>query len=125
MTIEADLFLARRRGPDPLIKSISIEANGSRRFNYPRLANVLVICDEDGNGGGILIKDPGRVGVRFYESEEDEEGRIINPEKPVRLEKGQEVIIWSEKSRKQLNIYIEADEEDESPIEPPKISANS
>lgn len=47
MTIEADLFFVRRRGPDPLLETDSIEANDIRQFSYPRLARVLVICDQD------------------------------------------------------------------------------
>ena len=124
MTIEADLFFVRRRGPDPLLESASIKANDIKRFNYPRPAKVLVICDQDGEGGAIFIKNPKNIGVTFYKSDDDK-GKDIDPGKPIRLEKGQEVIIWSEQSRKELNIYIEDEDEDTSSIEPPSIFVDS
>ncbi|MBI2031919.1 MAG: hypothetical protein HYT08_04875 [Candidatus Levybacteria bacterium] len=124
MTIEADLFFVRRRGPDPLLESDSVGPNDSKKFIYSGLPKVLIICDQDGNGGGVFIKSQKNSKVRFYESEDDEEGRLIDPQKPIRIEKGQEIVVWSEKTRKELNIYIETDEEDELPIQPPTISAN-
>ena len=126
MTIEADLFFVRRRGPVPLLETDSIEANGIKKFSYSRLAKVLVICDQDGNGGGVFIKNPNKdIGVTFYESEEDEMGKDIDPRKPIRLRKGQEVVIWSEKTRKELNIYIDDDDGDGLSIAPPQITVNS
>ncbi len=125
MTIEADLFFVQRRGPDPLLESVSIRANDVKKFNYPRPAKVLVICDQDGRGGAIFIQNPKNIGVTFYESEDDDRGKDIDPRKPIRLEKGQEAVIWSEKTRKELNIYIDDDDGDGAPIEPPQISAIS
>lgn len=124
MTIEADLFFVRRRGPDPLLKSASIQANDIKKFYYPRPARILVVCDQNGEGGAIFIKNPKNIGVTLYKSDDDK-GKAIDSGRPIRLEKGQEVIIWSEQSRKELNIYIEDEDEDMSSIEPPYISVDS
>ena len=124
MTIEADLYYIQRSGLEPLLKSTSIEASRSKKLGRPCPARVLVICDQDGNGGAIIIQNPEEhIGVTFYENEEAE-GISIDPKKPIRLRRGQEAVIWSEKSRKELNIYIEAEDKDMSPIEPPYISAD-
>lgn len=125
MTIEADLFFVRRGGPDPLLETDSIGPDDIRVLRYSRLPKVLIICDHDGKGGAIFIKNPQNAGVRFYESNDDEEGRLIDPRKPIRIEEGQEIVIWSEKSRKEINIYIETDDEDNLEIIPPTISASS
>src|SRR3989344_5586042 len=107
MSIEAEVSLVRENGPNKVLKSESIGANDSKEFDDPRLpARVFVICDLDGKGGAILIQDPKNVKVTFYKDEEDV-GTPRNPKKPIRLNMGQEVVLWSRRKKRELSIYVD------------------
>jgi len=124
MSIEANLFFAQENGESLLIKSDIIDPNDIRTLDYFNFPKVLVICDQDGNGGSVIIGSLKNVGVRFYENDDDEKGKLIDPRKPIRLEKGQEIVIWSKDTRRELNIFVEAGDENDFEIMPPTVSTN-
>ncbi len=125
MSIEAEVFIAPQNGPNKVLKSETIAANDSKIFDDSSLpAKVFVACDLDGKGGAVIIQDPEGVEARLYEDMDDKNGRPLNPEKPIRLRIGQEVLLWSYSTEKQLSFYVD-DSGDEVPLEPLAIIASS
>ena len=125
MTIETEVSLPQPKGPNKILNSESVRANDTKELNDSNPVKALVICDLDGRGGAVFVQDPMNVEGRFYEDEDDENGKPINPKKPIRLEKDQEVLLWSKKSKgdeRELRIYVDDDDGDELPIEPPRVT---
>lgn len=125
MSIEAEVFIAPQDGPNKVLESETIGANDSKIFDDSSLpAKVFVACDLDGRGGAVIIQNPEDVEAKIYESMDDKHGKFLNPEKPIRLSIGQEVLLWSYNTEKELSFYVD-DSGDGVPIEPLAIIASS
>ena len=110
MSIEASCFQVKRRGEDTLIRSDSVQPGASEPLPYLQKIQILATCDVDSSVGTIRVKTTIRrnrqLSVMLFEGKEDEDGRNVPYDGPIKITGEQELSIFYKKQNREVVIYL-------------------
>ena len=115
MGVEVDCYVFKRAREDTLVNELAVGKGSSEILSgFLKPAEMLVICDITGANGVVYFKKPDRLTVRIYKDMDDQNGRPVNPQKPIRISGEESLSIASRRKKRGVDIYLDSDGEEEN-----------
>lgn len=117
MFVEAECTLIRRRVPDVTQAQYDIKPGSSENINFfePNV-RIVVLCSIDGTMGSVIAVGNHKdrfVVAHLFENDEDDEGKQVSLEKPIRIFEHQCLYLWNKKGIKK-EVFVALNDEGEN-----------